>query len=187
MIRPLALLSILMGMTLAACSPPQQQARISGGPLLPMPDIPVVQDPGNNTLMTALDDYIRTKGAPANTQYEFTRIDLNDDGRREGVAIMKTPHQYWCDKNGCTMLVLQAHDTNFTPLSEIRSVRGPLIVSEAHNKGWKDIIVRIPGGINWNTKDVALRFNGKTYPQRPAFEPELEVASNVIKGVRIFP
>lgn len=187
MIRLRYFLPIFVSLILTACgtSAPSNTSMLN--PLLPMPDSLTPKDPGNDIFMSALEDYIHAKKGPANTQYEFTRLDLDGDGLREGIAIMKSPHQYWCNFDGCQMAVFRANDGSFSLVSEIAPVRGPIIVSEARNNGWRDLIVRVSGQWGWDAKDVAMRFDGRSYPQQPAFAPRIQLASNAIEGLRIFP
>ena len=156
-------------------------------PLTPMITLPAFHDPDNGQFMDAVAAYIHGKDAPDNTRFEFTRLDLDNDGRREGIVLLKSPHQYWCDLNGCSMVVFKAGDNGFTPMSTVFPVRGPLTVSSHTTNGWKDIIVRVSGRMYADTKDVALQFNGKSYPPQPAFQPPVRYAYNDIGGVRIFP
>lgn len=161
--------------------------KYSDEPLTPMPQASAFNDPDNAQFMRAVTEYIKTKDAPGNTQYEFTRLDLNNDGRREGLILMKSPHQYWCTLNGCNMVVFKANNNGFTLVSEISPVRGPLTVSNKKTNGWNDIVVRVSGRMNANTKDVALQFDGTGYPPQPAFQPAVRYAYNNLGGVRIFP
>lgn len=184
MIRFSRFLLIFMCLSVAACSTKRESAM--DGPLLPMPAA-AIRDPGNGEFMATIESYVHGKGGPAQTRYEFTRIDLNGDGRREGIVMLKAPHQYWCGFNGCPMAVFEARNDGFNLMSEISPVRGPLIVSEAKSGGWRDIIVRVSGRTAWETKDVALRFDGRTYPPAPPMQPPIRVASNSIQGIRIFP
>lgn len=186
MIRGFSFFVLLAGLALSSCAAPQKQASVAN-PLLPLPDELTVVDPGNDAFMASLETYVRKKGAPANTRYEFTRIDLDGDGRREGIAILKTPHSYWCGEYGCSMAVFQAANEGFSLSSEVSSVSGPIIVSEARSNGWRDLVVRVAGRTGWDAKDVALRFDGRHYPPQPAFQPPLQIASAALSGVRIFP
>lgn len=156
------------------------------GPLVPLPG-EAFNDPGNEQFMQAITDYLRVKGAPENSRYEFTRIDLNGDGRREGIVMMKAPHQYWCGMNGCNMAVFRALNNRFELVSEISPVRGPLTVSEKKTNGWNDLVIRVSGRMHIETKDVALQYDGKSYPLHPAFQPPVRYAFNTLGGVRIFP
>ena len=160
---------------------------ISQEPLTPMPMAKPFKDPDNTQFMPAVAEYIEAKDAPGNTRYEFTRIDLNNDGRREGIVLMKTPHQYWCNINGCNMIIFEAHNDHFSLRSEISPVRGPLVISNKKTNGWNDIIVSVSGRMNATTKEVALQYDGKTYPPQPAFQPAVRYAYNNVGGVRIFP
>lgn len=181
------LLSLLAAGFLSACGAARQQSSLND-PLLPLPADLAVQDPGNEILMASLEDYVQQRSGPANTQFEYTRIDLNGDGRREGIVIMSSPHSYWCNLDGCTMLVFEAKNEGFVPRAQVAPVRGPLLVSRARSNGWNDIVLRVTDHKNWNnTRDVALRFDGRSYPPRPDRSPEVEVASIALEGVRIFP
>ena len=152
-----------------------------------MPKAAAFNDPDNEQFMHAVSEYIKAKQAPENTRYEFTRIDLDNDGRREGIIMMKTPHQYWCNFNGCNMIVFKAHNDQFELVSEISPVRGPLVVSNNKTNGWNDLIVSVSGRMNARTKEVALRYDGNAYPPQPAFQPAVKYAYNNTGGVRIFP
>lgn len=156
-------------------------------PLTPMPETRLIKDPGNEVFMQAVAEYIRARGAPGNTRYEFTRLDLNGDGRREGIVLMKAPHQYWCGLYGCSMAIFEAHNDFFKLKSEVAPVRGPLTVSDKRTNGWNDILVRVSGREHSETKDVALQYDGRAYPPQPAFQPPIRYAYNSYGGVRIFP
>jgi len=159
----------------------------SGHGLMPMPEVSSLKDPGNEQFMAAIAEYVASRNAPQNTRYDFTRIDLDNDGRREGIVLMKAPHQYWCALSGCRMMVFKAYNDGFGLVSEIDPVRGPFTVSDNTTNGWKDIIVRISGRMYAATKDVALQFNGSSYPSQPAVQPPIRYACNSVGGVRIFP
>lgn len=90
----------------------------------------------------------------------------------------------WCGSGGCTMLVFQGIEKGFRPVSQITLVREPVIVSETQTKGWRDIVVRVSGG-GGETKNVALKFNGSTYPSNPSSEKALSPQTK-IGGVVVF-
>ncbi len=183
MTRLTCFLLIFMSFVLASCSA-DRQAVVE--PLTPMPVENAFNDPNNEIFMSAVEEYITDLRAPAQTQYEFTRIDLDNDGRREGIVIMKTPHQYWCDMNGCRMAVFKATNEQFMLISEIAPVRGPMIVSKDLTNGWRDLVVRISGQADWDAREVPLQFDGRSYPSRPVLRNDL-IASNELEGVMIFP
>ncbi len=157
----------------------------SGGPLTPLPG-DLAQDPEDHVLDAAIRDYLVATGGPLFTRYDFTRVDLDNDGRREGLVMMKGPHHYWCDANGCSLLVFRAADDHFTVASEIFPVRGPLYVGDTMSKGWHDLIVRVSGQSYAPAKNVALQFDGTQYPRNPFFEPETQI-SLANHGARLFP
>lgn len=177
----------VMCVTLAACG--KDAPEVVAMPMLPMPVSSVPHDPDNEALAKAIMAYVGESKGPANSQYEFTRIDLDGDSRREGIVMMKNPHQFWCGIYGCRMAVFRAHNDGFAFMSEISPVRGPLTVSETRTNGWRDLLVMIDGRTGWDRKQVAVQFDGTTYPAQPAFLPAM-VASNMTsagQGVRIFP
>jgi hypothetical protein len=170
--------------SLSACSSSENHAF---NPLTPMPgEFSEVIDPNDSALMTSIQSYISFKKGPAYSRYEFTRIDLDEDGRREGLVMMNSPYQFWCGRDGCTVIVFKAINGGFSPITEITPIRGPLVVSELKTNGWKDIIVRVSGREHTKPRDVALKYDGRSYPTQPGFQKAL-YASNQIDGVRIFP
>ena len=118
-----ALLSLLV-ITLSACAGSKNKEIQQDTRLTPIPATKAVNDPSNSIFMNAIANYVAAKKAPNNSRYEFTRIDLNGDGRREGIVLMKSPHKYWCEEYGCYMAVFEAHNSGFTLLSEITPVPG---------------------------------------------------------------
>lgn len=139
--------------------------------LTPFPD---KKGPSDEKLTEAVADYIQQKGVPANSDYDFARVDLNNDGWRDGIVLFKLPHTYWCGWDGCGMLVLRAKKESFTPISTISNVRGPIYVSSETNNGWRDIIIRISGA-RMADKNVKLTFNNGQYPQSPLLAPTLDI------------
>lgn len=158
-----------------------------GGPLLPLPGEVAVRDPDDGQFMDSISEWLTKTGAPANSQYQFTRIDLDGDGRREGMVLMQSPYQEWCIEYGCTMFIFQAHEEGFSYLSEVSPVRGPLMVMDSKTNGWRDIVANVAGRAGWAAKNVALRYDGRGYPEAPALQQA--VAMNVLdgNGVKIFP
>lgn len=159
----------------------------AGGPLLPLPGEIPVADPNDEILMSAISEWLKQEGGSVNSRYEFTRVDLNRDGRREGLVLMQSPHQEWCMEYGCTMFIFQAHEEGFSFLSEISPIRGPMTVAESGTNGWRDIIAYVSGRDSAEARNVALTFDGQSYPQQPAFLPAAAHAPAENEGVKIFP
>ncbi len=135
-------------------------------------------DPDDATMRVAVNDFLAETGAPVSSMYEYKRVDLDKDGRRDALVLFKNPYGFWCDQHGCTMLVMKAGDDKFTLVNAIQPVRAPLYVSETGTNGWKSLIIRVTG--RWDeSKDVAMMFDGTQYPDNPAALPAyMRFASN---------
>ncbi len=186
-IRLFSFLLIFLSFVLTACSAMPKKTAALADPLLPLPEELLFHDPGDALLQAAIGSYIQAQSGPASSRYQFSRIDLNGDGRREGIVIIDTPYHVWCNFDGCRMAVFAAGNDGFAPVAEIAPVRGPLIVSEEKTNGWRDLLVRVSGRPGWDAKTVALQFDGHTYPAHPDYQPALKVADNQLAGTRIFP
>jgi hypothetical protein len=182
MFRFTCFLLIFASLSLAACSSSRPQARLATSEKLA-----AIREPSSGQLLETVAAFIKSQGAPADSQYEFTRVDLDHDGRRDAIVMMKSPYNFWCNVNGCRMLVFQAGNDDFSLVSQIAPVRGPLIVSQNNTNGWRDLVVRVSGRMDWQAKNVALKYNGHNYPQQPDFQPPLQMAANAIAGISIFP
>jgi len=112
--------------------------------------------------------FLKKSGAPISSTYNFVRFDLNGDKRRDALIMIKSPYGYWCGKHGCVMMIMKAHDNGFTLVNSIQPVREPIYISKAKLNGWHNIIVRVSGRLNGETKDVALSFDGRSYPKDPS-------------------
>lgn len=148
--------------------------------LTPMPQH--YADLSDEKLVKAVTDYVQAKSAPANSLYDFIRLDLNNDGQREGIILFKLPHSYWCGWDGCEMVIFKADKTRFTLLNAVNNVRGPIYVDTQTTKGWRDIIIRT-SGTELRDKNVVLRFDGGTYPTRPIIAPKLKgkISSRIVE------
>ncbi|MBX2833617.1 MAG: hypothetical protein KTR28_01460 [Micavibrio sp.] len=162
----LRLILFTIAIFLSACSAPDRDIVVQG----PIP-IPINKDPTDQQLKQALNSFLENTEAPISSQYQFSRIDLDGDGRRDGLVLFKNPYGYWCGMHGCTMLVLKAHNDGFTLVNSIQPIREPLYVAtNEETNGWKDMFVRVSG--RWDdAKDVKIAFNGSQYPDNPAHLP----------------
>lgn len=146
--------------------------------------LPKSNDLKDEVLIDAITNFITVRNAPPNSAYDFIRIDLNGDGKREGIVLFKLPHTYWCGWDGCVMAVFKAGAKKFTPMSIINSVRGPIYVSATGNNGWRDIIIRTSGA-NMPDKNVIMAFNGRSYPNTPLLAPTLRYPLSSMR-IKIF-
>ena len=180
----LSLFALFLASLLSACA--ASDPAPSGGPLTPMPGEYSVREPDDGVLNKAVTEYLAHSGSPSSTRYDFTRIDLDGDNRRDALVMMKGPHHYWCDMNGCSMVIFHANDDSFSTVSEMFPVRGPLYVSDQKTQGWRDLIVRVSGQSYAKAKNVAVSYDGSGYPRNPFFLPETRV-SHLAQAQRIFP
>jgi hypothetical protein len=175
-----ALLTGLFLPALLACSTPQ-----TGEPKLAQEET-TQPDPSDEDLRASIAAYLKERGGPQNSQYEYTRVDLNKDGRREGIVLFTLPHSYWCGWGGCTMAVFQPDNETFSLVSETSRIRGPIVVSPTETNGWDDIAVRL-SGTNVSDYNVLLRYNGASYPPNPLDQAVLPYDLASLGGTRLFP
>ncbi|MFN9621329.1 MAG: hypothetical protein ACK587_00610 [Cyanobacteriota bacterium] len=102
-------------------------------------------------------------------RYIWDRIDLNDDGRDEVVARVVGPTV--CGTGGCTLLIFREPSPGRLPLiTRMTLFQDPLIVSERHSNGWKELItrVRVDAGTSYYAR---LPFEDGRYPENPSVPP----------------
>ena len=145
--------------------------------LTPMPTSGHLSD---KKMKEAIADYLKQHKAPAYSEYQFARTDLNGDNRRDAIVLFKVPHTYWCGWDGCGMLILKAGNDRFTPASTISNVRGPIYIPNSRKNGWRDIIIRISGA-EMADKNVVLSHNGRSYPNKPLLAPDLNIPVSSIQ------
>lgn len=177
---PVSFLSVVaLAVLLCGCGGgPEQTA------LTPMP----AQEagPGDAALKAALRIYFQKAGAPAYTQYEYGRFDLNNDGAQDALVYLKGPYGYWCGDEGCTLLVLRAAGDGFVPVSTIRRVRNPIHVSLTEHRGWHDLAVRVAAGPE-KAEYVRLFYNGRGYDDPPSMAGQGALFHPGMNAQRFFP
>lgn len=143
-------------------------------------------DPDDAELVASIQQYLKDNKGPLNSQYEYVRMDLNNDGLREGIVLFNLPHSYWCGWSGCTMAIFEAGDNRFALKSETQRIRGPLVLAQNQTNGWEDIVVRL-SGMNEADRNVVLKFNGLSYPDNPLMGDDIPYDVASLSGTRIFP
>ncbi|HOO82720.1 MAG TPA: hypothetical protein PK513_09470 [Alphaproteobacteria bacterium] len=130
-------------------------------------------DPDDAILRESVSYFLENSEAPSASTYDFERIDLNEDGRRDALILFKTPYGYWCGTHGCTMLILRAHNNHFSLVNDIQPIREPVYISPAKSHGWKNLLVRVSG--RWDkAKNVVMAYNGEKYPNDPSNLPPFD-------------
>lgn len=104
-------------------------------------------------------------------RYYYNRVDLNSDGNFEAIVHLVGPSI--CGTGGCNTLILQPAKGGYRLVSTITVTSTPVIVSAQRTKGWNDLIFYVVGGGITRGYYVALRFNGRTYPDNPTVLPAL--------------
>ena len=182
MARRFILSVILPLLLLSGCAGEEREdPRLS----LTVPSVPT--DPDDAALDHAMRAKFSEAGMPQSSRFQYVRVDLDGDGRRDALVLMTAPFGTWCDLYGCTLYVMKASNDDFSFISEIRPVRTPLRVGDTRTHGWRDLIARIDG--RWSrSHDVALRFDGAGYPAAPEDEPPLpEYVVAEVGGINVFP
>lgn len=145
-----------------------------------------LMDPSDVKLRAVMDDYLLMTGSPRQSEYDYARIDMNGDGRRDALVLFNLPHHHWCGWGGCTLVVFEAQDDHFSVISRIANVRGPLLISPKTSHGWNDIILRLTG-MNRSDETIRLAFDGRSYPADPSTVPPISYDFEDIVGARLFP
>lgn len=154
-------------------------------PSVHAPDYSVLESE-DSVAQRAIRQYIAAVGAPAHSQFRYVLEDMNNDGTNDVVVMFNLPYHHWCGKAGCTMMVFRGVDGGFTPVTEITSVYGPVVLTDTVSAGWRDIAVRA-SGTNLRDRDVALQFDGRGYPTNPLDQPSLPQPIYQTQGRRVFP
>ncbi len=179
----LAALAALTLPGLAACSALDgEESVVYNAPVVTR--MPV--DPSDGVLQNKIQQYLADRQGPLNSQYQYTRADLNGDGLREAVVIFNLPHSYWCGWSGCTMAIFQAGDNQFALLNETSRIRGPIVIGDTTTNNWKDIGVRLTGTSNAD-RNVVLQFDGNTYPDNPLNVGDAPYDLAALGGARVLP
>ncbi|MCI5059914.1 MAG: hypothetical protein MRY79_02455 [Alphaproteobacteria bacterium] len=143
------------------------------------------RDLPDKQLIKAVNSFLKSRKLPLHSEYEMARVDLNGDNRRDGIILFKLPHTHWCGWDGCTMVIFKENGQNFSSSSIINGVRGPIRISDRLHKGWKEIIIRV-SGTNMRDKNIALRYNGRSYPDSPILAPTLDIPLSALNTHTFF-
>ena len=151
--------------------------------LIGFSDATQAQPANNPALVKALDTYLVKEGADSKTtKYQIAEIDLNGDKKKDALVLLQDRN--WCGTGGCSMLVFANQNNRFKLVSAISLVREPVVISETKTKNWRDIIVHVSGG-GGESKNVALKFNGSSYPTNPSGLKTL-ATNTKIQGTIVF-
>ena len=115
---------------------------------------------------SSLSEYLGRKNLKLeDSPHKIEYIDLNGDNIKDALTVFNGPNS--CNDSGCTMLVHQGvGDNKFKFVSETTSIKSPITISETRSNGFRDVVV--PVGSDGDSKYVALKFDGKAYPDNPS-------------------
>lgn len=99
-------------------------------------------------------------------RYQSASVDLNDDDVPEVIVLAKD--REYCGSGGCTLCVLTPAADGYRVVTRMTVTRPPVRVLSTSSHGWRDLAVRIAGGGSLQPYDVALRFDGLSYPTNPS-------------------
>jgi hypothetical protein len=120
--------------------------------------------PQSRTIPTFADAFVRSELEL--TRYQAASVDLNDDGSPE-MIVLANDREY-CGSGGCTLFVLTPAADSYRIVTRMTVTRPPVRVLSTSSRGWQDLAVRVAGGGSLQPYDVALRFDGRSYPTNPS-------------------
>ncbi len=113
-------------------------------------------------------------------RYYYNKIDLNDDQIPETFVYLVGPMV--CGTGGCSALLLEEKNGDYTVKSRFSLVRTPVIIQNETTNGWKNIVMYVAGG-GIEPGYHQLKFDGENYPSNPSVQPIVE--EDKIKGIGI--
>lgn len=153
----------LLCLCLNACGS-KQEPKPKTLPLVPLDGL--IIDPHDDVLKARLVQFLSENKAPTHSTYDYYRIDLDNDKRRDALVLFKSPFGYWCRDHGCALAVFKAQNANFELVNIIEPIRAPLYVHNNTHNGWKEIISRVSG--RWTkSRTISLKYDGQQYPNNP--------------------
>lgn len=193
-------LVVLAAVGLLGCNRPQPTSSDGSDPAMTTPNVvssPETSEPTlpekslERELSGAIATFLAENDDPSiSTPVKSELIDLNDDGALDALVLLVSAN--WCGSGGCTLLVFEGQEeglqtvtpgNGFRLVSQSTLIREPLIVSETRTQGWRDLVVNVSGGGAKPTQ-VALQFDGQTYPSNPSILDPLPLDVSV-EGVTV--
>ncbi|HSN71466.1 MAG TPA: hypothetical protein VLT59_08145 [Steroidobacteraceae bacterium] len=104
----------------------------------------------------------------SSARYFAARVDLNEDGRKDFIALVAGPMV--CGTGGCPVIVLTPQGSEYRVVSRLSVVQPPVRLSPRSTNGWRNLIVGIGGG-GLPAGHAELRFDGASYPLNPTVAP----------------
>lgn len=93
--------------------------------------------------------------------YRSVGVDLNSDGITEVLVLLEGGD--WCVNAGCTLAIFTGSPTGYKPMSTIRRVWSPVVVTSERSNGWNDLLVNT-GTAGSGEQRMRLRSGPDGYP-----------------------
>lgn len=99
--------------------------------------------------------------------YELVEVDLDEDGRKDALALMNGQSSY-SGTGGSTLFLLRAckEDGKYHKVGSVSVVRAPIYLRTTRHHGLRDLLVTVSGG-GAEPGNAVLAFDGKCYPKSP--------------------
>jgi hypothetical protein len=133
----------------------------------------------SDSLREFLQAYAREKRLSDDKDMRYYRafVDLNDDGQKEAIVFLIG--RWWCGSSGCPTLILAPTTTSWRVVARLPATDIPIRVLNARSKRWRNISVCVHGP-GLPQSEVALRFDGRTYPSSSATPVIKEAPGEVV-------
>ena len=93
----------------------------------------------------------------ADRNYQFYKIDLNEDGIDE--IFVRFESTFFCGSGGCSYLLM---DADFNTITQFTAMNAPIVVESKTENGWKVLLVKSEGEFK------ELTFEDGSYPTNPS-------------------
>jgi hypothetical protein len=144
--------------------------------------LPAKYQPPPLYLQSFLQAYLGEDAKSNPPDYFAVAVPLRDDGALQVIVYLAGTG--WCGSGGCTTLILEPHDFDYTVTTRITITWLPIRVLNTKTNGWHDIAVWVQGGGILPGYEAKLSFDGKTYPTNPTAPPAQrengEIAGKVV-------
>ncbi len=137
------------------------------------------------TLKEFLRQYLRESRPGADKATRFSAAFMRrGDGAVDQVVVYVTG-RHWCGSGGCTLLVLEPHDSSFRLIGRTSIVRPPIRALRIVTNGRNDIGVWVQGGGIQPGYEAILEFDGRAYPGNPTVPPARRLPGRVAGEVLV--
>lgn len=129
---------------------------------LPLPRRVVEPPISGATVGQAVERFLaREKAHGASARHVIERIDLNGDRQDDALVLLQS--RRYCSSRGCALLIFIRTDTGYEMHSRLLLGRTPLIATESHTRGWRDLVAPMTT-VKAGMRLVMLKHDGAGYP-----------------------